>query len=438
MVHLNDTVLVEELLVDVEQHVQRLAVGVGIPANVVATSLHLEVGEVEAGHEHLHDVVLHVFACRAGENLHCCLAVLDVDDGEVARGLYHIGVSGNEAHHAVVACVEGAQDSGLVVERHLHLRTVHLLDSEVYVVLDELELALKLGLERLDELLHALEVVLGKSHHCLGLEWDGVAHVATVPAHQASLVVLDGHLCQANHQLVGVGAAFVNLETAVTALESLEGDAHCDFAGSGLHLIIFACSGNVDATGAANHEFSPSLAVEVEEDVALHLSLGQVVGAIHTSLFVLSDKSLDGTVLEGVVFHHCHDGCDAQAVVGAQCGAASLDPVAVDVWLNGVGLEVVLALGSLLWHHVHVGLHGDALAVLHARSGRLAHHDVAGRVLECLNAHLLSEVEQVLLNFLYMSRWTWNLCQRIEVAPNACGLKFFNLVHNCVFVIIAF
>ena len=433
VIHLHDAVLTKEFLVDVEEHVQSLAVGVGIPANVVAAGLHLEVGEVEAGHEHLHDVVLHVLTSRAGENLHSCLAVLNVDDGEVARSLHHVRISGDETHHAVVAGIEGAQDGGLVVERHLHLGAVHLLEGEVNVVLNETELALKVGLHGLDELLHALEVGLGQGHHCLGLEGDGVAHVAAMPAHQASLVVNDSQLHQASHQFVGVSAALVNLEAAVSALEALDGDAHGNLAGGGLHLVVFASGGNVDATGAAYYKLAPGLTVEVEEDVALHLSLGQVVGAIHARLLVFSDKALDGTVLEGVVFHHCHDGGDAQAVVGAQCGAFSLNPITVDIWLNGVSLKVVLALGSLLGHHVHVGLHGDALAVLHARGGGLAHNDVAGGVLEGLNAHTLGKVEQVLLNFLYMSRWTGNLRERIEIAPDALRLQFFNLVHDCVF-----
>ena len=430
MVNLDDALLVEELLVEVEQHVQGLAVGVGIPADVVATGLHLEVGEVEAGLEHLDDILLHVLAGRAGQDLHRSLAILDVDDCEVGRGLNHVGIGGDEAHNAVVASIQGAQDRRLVVEGHLHLGTVDRLDGQVHIVLDELELALELGLHRLDELLDTLEVILGEHHDGLGLEGDGIAHVAAMPAHQASLVIDDSELHEACHQLVGVGASLVDLEAAVTALEALEGDAHGGVAGSGLDLVILAGAGNVDTAGATDDKLAPRLAVKVEQDVALHLSLGQVVSAIHARLLVLGDQTLDGTVLEGVVLHDCHDGGHAQAIVGAQGGAASLDPLTVDVGLDGIGLEVVLRLGRLLGHHVHVGLHGDALAVLHAGSGGLTHHDVAGGVLEGLYADLLGKVEQELLHFLNMSRGTGNLCQRIEVAPDARGIQFFDFVHS--------
>ena len=52
VVHLDDAVLLKQFLVQVEQHVQGLAVGVGIAADVVTAGLNLEVGEVEAGHQH--------------------------------------------------------------------------------------------------------------------------------------------------------------------------------------------------------------------------------------------------------------------------------------------------------------------------------------------------------------------------------------------------
>ena len=100
---------------------------------------------METGLQHLDDVVLHVFAGRAGENLHGGLAVLDVDDSQVAGGLYHVGISGDETYHAVMASIQGAQDGRLVVERHLHLGTVDFLERQVHLVLDEFELALELG-----------------------------------------------------------------------------------------------------------------------------------------------------------------------------------------------------------------------------------------------------------------------------------------------------
>ena len=438
VINLDDAFLLEQLLVQVEQHVQGLAVGVGIPADVVTAGLYLEVGEVEAGLEHLHDVVLHVLTGRAGQNLHGGLAVLDVDDGEVGGGLYHVGIGGDEAHHAVVAGIQCPQDGCLVVKRHLHLGTVDGLEGQIDVVLDELELALELGLHRLDEFLQPLEVILGHDEHGLGLERDGIAHVAAMPAHQTCLVVDDCKLHEACHQLVGVGTALVDLESTVTALESLEGDSHCGVAAGGLHLVILACAGNVDTTGAADDKLAPRLTVQIEQDVALHLTLGQVVGAIHARLLILGDEALDGTVLEGVVLHDRHDGSHAQTVVSTQRGAAGLDPLAVDVGLDGVDLEVVLRLGSLLGHHVHVGLHGDALAVLHARGRGLAHHDVAGGVLEGLHAHLLGEVEQELLDFLNMSRGTGNLRQRIEVAPDARRFQFLNLVHFLIQLLMSY
>ena len=106
-------------------------------------------------------------------------------------------------------------------------------------------------------------------------------------------------------------------------------------------------------------------------------------------------------MLEVLALHDSHDGSHAQTVVSTERRALGAHPaLLVDIGLDGVGLEVVRAVRCLLRHHVHVGLQHDALAVLIARSGRLAHDDVAASVLECLYADALGEVEQKLLYFL--------------------------------------
>ena len=80
-----------------------------------------------------------------------------------------------------------------------------------------------------------------------------------------------------------------------------------------------------------------------------------------------------------------------------------------------------------------MGLQDDTLAVLHACRGGLAHHYVAGRVLEDLYTGLLAEVEQELLYFLKMSAGTWYLCECIEVFPDALRIQVQNFVHSFLF-----
>ena len=171
------------------------------------------------------------------------------------------------------------------------------------------------------------------------------------------------------------------------------------------------------------------LRVEVEQDIALQLALGQLVGTKHARLLVASDEGVDGTVLQGLVLHDGHDRGHAETIISTKRGALCLHPFAVNPRLDGVGLEVVLRLGCLLRHHVHVGLQDDALAVLHSRRSGFAHVDVSGRIFHGIHAAFLAEVEQELLDFLQMSARTRHLCQFVEVAPDTFRLKVLNFVH---------
>ena len=66
----------------------------------------------------------------------------------------------------------------------------------------------------------------------------------------------------------------------------------------------------------------------------------------------------------------------ANAVVGTQRGALGAQPLAVDIGLDGIEVEVELHIHQLVAHHVHVALQDDGLALLVAWRGAFAYDDV--------------------------------------------------------------
>ena len=179
---------------------------------------------------------------------------------------------------------------------------------------------------------------------------------------------------------------------------------------------------NVHAAGGTDNKLALGLIVEVEQDVALQGAGLEIVDAIHAGLLVNGEDGLQRAVLEGLVLKDGHSGGYAHAVVGAEGGALSLHPVAVDVCLDGVGQEVVGGILSLLGHHVHVTLQGNHGAVLHAGSGRHAHDDVAGIVLKGLEAVALCPLQEKGLNLFKVSAGTRHLGQGVESFPDALRL----------------
>ena len=95
----------------------------------------------------------------------------------------------------------------------------------------------------------------------------------------------------------------------------------------------------------------------------------------------------------------------ADAVVGAERRALGLHPFAVDNGQNGVVVEVVLHLGQLLAHHVHVTLQDDGGLLLHARRGRLTDDDIASLVNQRVQVVALAELTEILNHFLLALRW---------------------------------
>jgi hypothetical protein len=120
-------------------------------------------------------------------------------------------------------------------------------------------------------------------------------------------------------------------------------------------------------------------------------------------LLVSGDETFDGAVLQCVILHDGHDGCYTQSVIGTQCGTTCAHPISIYVAVDGIFLKVMCTLGCLLWHHIHVGLQYDTLAVFQTGGGGFAHNDVACFVHEGFYANLLAEVEQ---EFLYWFKVT--------------------------------
>ena len=300
-----------------------------------------------------------------------------------------------------MTAVDGIHQIVLNLYGNLFGRSSHLLDNHLDALwFDEFELVVECLLPVVGNLLQDSDILLGQCQHDLSLEGNSITHVTTIPRSQTRLRLFDGLTHQLHHQFVSVGAPFVNLQTAVSASQVLDGHLHGSILGVSVSLLVVHCCGDVNTTGAADDEFSPMLRVEVQQDVTLQFVLGQFVGTKHTRLLVTRNQRVDGSMLQVLCLHDGHDGCYAQTVVGTQRGTLRLHPLTVNPRFNGVGLEVMLRLGCLLRHHIHVGLQDHALPVLIAWCGCLAEHDVSCGVLEGLYPSLLTEVKQELLYFL--------------------------------------
>ena len=311
-------------------------------------------------------------------------------------GRYH-------AHHSVVNGIYGIHEIVLYLFGQFGLWCLHVFHEEFYSAFDSLILVFKVSFPVCHEFLQSLNIFFRQCEHNHSLERYGVAHVSAVPCGKTSLAVGNGFAHEANHELVGIGATFVYFQSGVSATQSLECDTHCCVLRVGVHFLIAECGCNVDAAGATDHELAPALRVEVEKHVAVQFVGRKGIGSEHAGFLVGSDESLHWSVFQCLVFHYGHDGGHSNTIVGTKSSAFCLHPLAVDVSLDGVGLEVVCAFRRLLRHHIHVCLKNHSLLSLHARCCRLAHYNVVGRVLEGLYAHSCSEVKKELLNFLQMS-----------------------------------
>ena len=127
-------------------------------------------------------------------------------------------------------------------------------------------------------------------------------------------------------------------------------------------------------------------------------------------------------MLDGRIFEDGQSERDSDPIVRAEGGTVRRNPVSVDEGRDRVIQEIMVAVARLLRDHIHMSLEDDTLAVLESRGGRLADDDVAGFVLDGLEAMADAPIIEVFDYLSFVLRGSRDLGKAVEVIPNDLGL----------------
>ena len=125
----------------------------------------------------------------------------------------------------------------------------------------------------------------------------------------------------------------------------------------------------------------------------------------------------------------------ANTVVCTESSALGCKPLAVNVGLDSICLEVDVNVYKLVAYHVHVALQTHHRSVLVALCGRLADDDVASLVYLVLKVALLGKLLKIINHLLLMLRRTRNLVDFSKLLEYASRFQFtithFFLISLC-------
>ena len=350
---------------------------------------------------------------------------------KVIRSLYQTLHSFAHSNHTVGTSHDCASQSHSAVGSHNLGGSVGLGNIEFDAVVNAFELGF-VGCQHLgSQSLESLGISRRNGHNSHSLAGDSIAQTTTVNTCQLQAQL---HLClahQTEHQLVGICAVEDNLDTRVTTFQTL----NLNFVGSRIGRGSDGCVGQrhigVGTTSATNIEFALGLGVEVEQGATLQPARFQTKCAIHTSLLGCSEECLDCAVSQILGLQHCEDCSRTDTVVGTEGCTISGHPLAIDIGLDGVFLEVKHLVVVLLGHHIEVRLNHHGATILHTCGCGLAYQYVVGLIYLALQTLRCGKVDDVLTNLSLVMRRTRDMCHSLKVTPNALGLQICKF-HNCV------
>ena len=295
------------------------------------------------------------------------------------------------------------------------------LNTQGYTLLYRFELACKDSLVFCCNLSNFAYSLIRHSEHNLTTCRDSVTHVATLPACERHATLVHSLAHKTSHQLVGVSTSLVNLNTRVTTTQATQMHLNSHITLDGLLGHKLHLRREVDTAGTTYVENTLLLRVEIQKDRAVEFAGLETERTKQTSLLVGRDKSLQRTVLQRVVLHNRHNSSNTDTVVGTKSCVVGIKPVTLNNCCDGVIKKVVLAVGSLLGHHIHVCLQDNPLAILETGCSRLTHNHITSVVEPGFHVYTFSKVQKEFLNLFQMSRRTGNLCESLKARPHIFG-----------------
>ena len=113
----------------------------------------------------------------------------------------------------------------------------------------------------------------------------------------------------------------------------------------------------------------------------------------------------------------------AYTAIGTQRGPAGPYPPAIDIGIDGIGLEIELHIGILLAHHIHMGLQSHRRPVLKPCRSRFAHHNVADGIALAFQSVTAGEIDKILSDSGLFFRRTRDFRYGIELFPYHTGFE---------------
>ena len=235
---------------------------------------------------------------------------------------------------------------------------------------------------------------------------------------------------EAEEHLHGITPTEVDIHAGVAALEAGEGDLVGDSTLLRLLLLVAQRCGDVHAAGAADEDLAHHLGVEVDEVLALDVSSDQLVSTDHTLLLVDGEDRLDGAVLQRLILKDRQRDRISDTIIGTEGGVTGGDPLAIDVGIDRVLHKVVIRLGRLLRHHIHMGLEGHHRVILVPLGGGLVDKYVTCLGATGLETELLADTGDILRDLLAVVGGAGMLGEGVEVLPDQFGLQIFDFLRH--------
>ena len=292
-------------------------IDIGFPTRITSRTYHLHTSHGKATFQACIQIILHGITRATTQNLNFRFSTTNVHDSQIRRSFHRIGDGRNHSEHTILTSINGIYQVITDFSWNHHFRKFHSFCAKGNRSFVHLIFLIPQGFAILHKFQH-ISFFFGRNcNHHLTFAWNGITHVTSIPRHQASLIESNYLIHKTSHEFVGIGTAFVNFQTGMTATKSLQ----CYFQSHIFRVCFFflvrQSSSQIFTTCTTNIKFAFVFRIQIEQDFTIYRTRFQSESTIHTCFLIRSDQCFKRAMYQGLVFHHRHNSSNSHTIVGS-------------------------------------------------------------------------------------------------------------------------
>ena len=195
--------------------------------------------------------------------------------------------------------------------------------------------------------------------HCeynLSIAWNGVMHLARVPLWQTKIHLFLFQIKETSHDFNCICALLIYVITWMSAVKTFQRGLHKEIICWCFLTFELVSNSCIDTSCTRNKYLSLVFWIEIDKIFTCHEAWFHTKSSCQTCFFITCEHTFYRTMFYIIAIKNSQFNRTTDTIVCTKCSSFRTQPLAIDVGLDSICVEIKVYIHQLITYHVHVTL----------------------------------------------------------------------------------